>query len=229
MARLYLFAEGQTEQTFADLVLSPHLANYGVYLQRAVLIAHARKKRRVHRGGGRKYQPMKNDILRFTAQEKAADVYFTTMIDLYGIHSDFPGLDRADKLRHDPYQRVNHLQHEWNNDLAEPRFIPFIQLHEYEAYLFSRPEEFDLFYPGSNAQIDRLREIADAFESPELIDDGPTTAPSKRINEIFRDYERAKATIGPQIGELIGIQTIRSKCPHFDRWLAALEGLSRQH
>lgn len=26
MARLYLFAEGQTEQTFADTVLRPHLA-----------------------------------------------------------------------------------------------------------------------------------------------------------------------------------------------------------
>ena len=32
MARLYLFAEGQTEQTFADTVLKPHLANFGVYM-----------------------------------------------------------------------------------------------------------------------------------------------------------------------------------------------------
>lgn len=31
MVRLYLFAEGQTEQTFANIVLSPHLANHGVY------------------------------------------------------------------------------------------------------------------------------------------------------------------------------------------------------
>ena len=34
--------------------------------------AHARKKGRVHRGGGRRYAPMRNDIARFLAQEKGA-------------------------------------------------------------------------------------------------------------------------------------------------------------
>lgn len=80
MPRLYLFAEGATELTFADTVLKRHLANVGVYLHPPVLIAHAKKKGRVHRGGGRKYVPMKNDILRFLAQEKGGDVFFTTMI-----------------------------------------------------------------------------------------------------------------------------------------------------
>jgi hypothetical protein len=70
MARLYLFAEGQTELTFADTVLKPHLAGVGVYLHPPVLIAHARKKGRVHRGGGGRYVPMKNDILRFLAQQR---------------------------------------------------------------------------------------------------------------------------------------------------------------
>jgi hypothetical protein len=88
MPRLYLFAEGQTELTFADKVLKPHLALYGVYLQPPVLIAHARKKGKAHRGGGRRYSPMKNDIVRFLAQEKGADVFFTTMIDLYAIAAD---------------------------------------------------------------------------------------------------------------------------------------------
>ena len=92
MARLYLFAEGLTELTFADTVLKPHLATVGVYLHPPVLIAHAKKKGKVHRGGGRKYIPMKNDILRFLAQEKAGDAFFTTMIDLYAIHADFPEL-----------------------------------------------------------------------------------------------------------------------------------------
>ncbi len=34
MARLYLFAEGGTEETFADTLLKRHLANHGVYLAR---------------------------------------------------------------------------------------------------------------------------------------------------------------------------------------------------
>ena len=166
MARLYLFAEGQTEQTFADNVLSQHLARLGVYLQNAVLIAHARKKGKVHRGGGRKYLPMKNDILRFTSQEQGSDVYFTTMIDLYAIHSDFPGLEEAEGLRSDPYKRVEQLQASWADDIGDPRFVPFIQLHEFEAYLFTQPESLDLFYPeGGEADRDSAENGRNAQKS----------------------------------------------------------------
>src|SRR6266478_3482177 len=146
MCRLYLFAEGPTEQTFADTVLKPHLANMGVYVHSPVLIAHAKKKGKVHRGGGRKYIPMKNDILRFLAQEKAGDVFFTTMIDLYGIPAGFPGLDEAAKLRHLPEKRVEFLEQAFAGDIGDSRFIPYIQLHEYEAYLFSDPTWFSYFY-----------------------------------------------------------------------------------
>src|SRR5438128_3815964 len=110
MLRLYLFAEGTTELTFADTVLKPHLFNFGVYLQPPVLVAHAKKKGKVHRGGGRKYLPMKNDILRFLSQEKGRDVFFTTMIDLYAIPTQFPGLVEAEKLRHVPDKRVEFLE-----------------------------------------------------------------------------------------------------------------------
>ena len=90
MARVYLFVEGQTEQTFANTVLRPHLAHFGVYLHGAVMIAHARRKGDVHRGGAIRYQPVKDDIQRFQRQEKSADVRFTTMIDLYKLMQDFP-------------------------------------------------------------------------------------------------------------------------------------------
>ena len=66
MARLYLFAEGLTEQIFARevAVLAPHLAEdkYSVYLDKVMLIAHAHKKHRTHRGGGRNFHAMQKDI-----------------------------------------------------------------------------------------------------------------------------------------------------------------------
>ena len=99
MARLYLFAEGRTEQTFADTVLKPHLAECGVYMNRPVLIAHAHRKHRTHRGGGRKFRPMQNDICRFLKQDSARDVFFTSMIDLYVLHSGFPGVEVAEEHR----------------------------------------------------------------------------------------------------------------------------------
>lgn len=225
MARFYLFAEGQTEQTFAANVLSPHLANIGVYMQAAVLIAHAKKKGRTHRGGGRKYIPMKNDILRFLAQEKERDVFFTTMIDLYAIHADFPGLNESEKLRSLPKERVETLERAFADDIGDPRFIPYIQLHEYEAYLFSDPAKFGVFYNHHEKEISELREIADKT-APELINDGEHTAPSKRIIAVLPDYKGAKSVVGPQVAELIGLDMIRSKCSHFDAWLSRLEQLT---
>jgi len=225
VARLYLFAEGQTEQTFADTVLKPHLAMLGVYLHRPVLIAHAKKKGKTYRGGGRKYVPMKNDILRFLAQEKAGEVFFTTMIDLYAIHSEFPGLAEANKLRHLPDKRVEAIELAFAKDIGDRRFVPYIQLHEYEAYLFSDPTWFGYFYDHHEKAISALKAIADKYDTPELIDDGENSAPSKRIIAELPDYEDAKSAVGPQVAELIGLKVIRDKCPHFAAWLSRLEQL----
>ena len=214
MARLYLFAEGLTEQTFADRLLKPHLANFGVYLHPPVLIAHARRHRRVHRGGGRNYLPMKNDIQRFLAQEKSGNV--------------FPGLAESERLRSNPVQRVEFLEQSFAQDLADRRFVPYIQLHEYEAYLFADPIWFGYFYEQHDKQIAALQAIADQFETPELINDGLQSAPSKRIMAQLPDYEDAKAAIGSQVAELIGLNTIRAKCKHFANWLARLESLGQQ-
>jgi hypothetical protein len=225
MPRLYLFAEGATELTFADTLLKPHLAHFGMYLHPPVLIAHAKKKGRVHRGGGRKYVPMKNDIQRFLLQEKGRDVFFTTMIDLYAIHREFPALDDVEKLRHLPKQRVEALEQAFAEDIGDARFVPYLQLHEFEAYLFSDPSSFRYFYDHHEKQIEALLAIANQYATPELIDDGPHTAPSKRIVAELPDYEDAKAAVGPQVAELIGLEVIRGKCPHFASWLARLEKL----
>lgn len=229
MQRLYLFAEGQTELTFADTVLKPYLASVGVYLHPPVLIAHARKKGRVHRGGGGRYTPMKNDILRFLAQEKGQDVFFTTMIDLYAIHAELPGLAEAEKLRHLPEKRVQALEQSFAKDINDHRFVPYIQLHEYEAYLFSEPAWFGYFYDSHERQIAALKAIADRYATPELIDDGRDSTPSKRIIAEIPDYKGAKAVVGPQVAELIGLDVIRGKCPHFSAWLAKLENLVGCH
>jgi hypothetical protein len=225
MPRLYLFAEGTTEQTFADTVLTPHLAGFGVYLHRPVTIADARKKGRIHRGGGRRYLPIKNDIGRFLSQEKGADVYFTTMIDLYAIAADFPEMAEADKLRHLPVNRVEVLEQAFAADIRDRRFIPYIQLHEFEAYLFSDPSAFELLYDDQQKATAALQAIADSHDTPELIDDGQHSAPSKRIISHFPDYEHTKSSVGPLVAELIGLEVIRDKCPHFAGWLTRLESL----
>jgi len=168
---------------------------------------------------------MKRDIQRFAAQERGRDVFFTSMIDLYAIPHDFPGFGDAEKLRNDPYNRVDCLQDAWRDDIGDPRFVPFIQLHEYEAYLFCGVHEFLVFYEGAEKEVAELHTIAVKCRSPELIDDGQHTSPSKRIIGVFPDYAGAKVTIGPLIAKRIGLQAIRERCPHFDDWLTKIERL----
>jgi hypothetical protein len=226
MVRLYLFAEGQTEQIFARRVLTPHLAAFKVCLQHPVLVANARRKGVIHRGGGRRYLPMKNDIVRFLRQDSSSDAFFTTMIDLYAIHRDFPGLNDAERFRISPPSRVEYLEKMFAQDLCDRRFIPYIQLHEFEAYLFSLPEKFRLHYRAADRSIAALKAIADQHTTPELIDDGQHTAPSKRIIAEFPDYEDAKTVVGTQVAEAIGLEVIRRNCPHFNSWLSRLEALA---
>ena len=205
MTRLHLFAEGTTELVFAREVLGPHLWSYHVYLHNPVLAAHARKKGRVHRGGGRKFRPMQNDIERRLQEDHGPDVHFTTMIDLYALHQDFPGRGEADSLRNKPYNRVASLEQSWSRKTNDSRFIPFIQMHEFEACLYTEVAKLAEFFDHASHGIEELQTIANSVRSPELIDDGQHTAPSKRIAAQFPTYERLKATVGPQMAMLIGL------------------------
>src|SRR5262249_46454703 len=105
----------------------------------------------------------------------------------------------AEALRQDPIRRVEFLEQDFADDINDHRFIPYIQLHEYEAILFSEPSGFRYFYDHHEAQISALQAIAQAHTSPELIDAGLQTAPNKRIEAQFPDY--AKTLMGPEVAE----------------------------
>jgi hypothetical protein len=104
-------------------------------------------------------------------------------------------------------------------------FLPYIQLYEFEALILSDPEKFSVRFIEHDRQIKRLAELCLSFVSPELINDGQQTAPSKRIIKEIPEYEGAKASAGPLIAKEIGIKTMREKCPHFNNWLTKLEKL----
>ncbi|WP_244919393.1 DUF4276 family protein [Nostoc commune] len=96
---------------------------------------------------------------------------------------------------------------------------------QYEAYLFADPTCFEYLDARLTKEIEALKAIANQYETPELINDGQQTAPSKRIIAQFPDYGKAKPVFGPQLAERIGLEVIRSRCPHFNRWLSRLESL----
>ena len=101
-------------------------------------------------------------------------------------------------------------------------------MHEFEAYLYTEVGRFKEFFDNAGNGVRELQTVANSASSPELIDDGQHTAPSKRITAQFPTYERLKATVGPQMAKLIGLQKIRATCPHFDAWIRRLEQLENE-
>ena len=131
-------------------------------------------------------------------------------------------------MRNQPYDRVASLEQSWSTETNDRRFIPFIQLHEFEAYLYTETAKFTDFFDSATKGIGKLQTVAASVSSPELINDGEHTAPSKRIIEQLPTYERLKANVGPQMARLIGLPKIRAACPHFDAWVGRLEQLENE-
>lgn len=225
MNRLYVFCEGQTEQGFVNQVLGPHLYPAWDIHTQTILIAHSRSRGVIHRGGMGKYITLCHDITNELKRHRSNDVYFTTMLDLYKLAKDFPGTDDFNLDKHNPAPYVEALETAFEADIADRRFVPYLQLYEYETLLFSDPEKFRIAFDSCDEAVKKLQRIVAAFPSVEHINDGEPTAPSKRIIALLPGYSGLKPTAGPDIAASIGMAVLREKCPHFDAWVGRLEAL----
>jgi len=224
--RLHLVVEGQTEETYVNRVIVPHLATLNVWADVRVVEA-GRRGCLIHRGGLCEYAKLRGDLVRWMKQDDHPDVFFTTMIDLYGLGAlkdSFPGWQAAGLIS-DPYRKVAELEAALARDIGHQRFLPYLQLHEFEALLLASPAHLGVEFVEHHQEIRDLEAIAAGFASPELIDDGPDTAPSKRIIAKLPQYKGLKASAGPIVAEKIGLAVLREKCRHFGEWLSQLEKL----
>jgi len=221
--RLNLVVEGQTEEAFVRDVLAPHLASFGVWA-RARCAQTGRKRGIVYRGGITSYAKLRRDLALWMSEDQKPDAYFSTMVDLYRLPTDFPGYGAASRIT-DVQARVDALEKSFREDLAHPRgqFVPHIQPYEHEALLLARPDVFVYRFPGRDDAVAALCELVASCASPECIND--EDPPSKRILSLLPDYD--KRADGPPLAIEIGLPALRDRCPHFDQWLQHLEELSR--
>ena len=233
--RVNFIVEGQTEETFVRRILAESLAQCGVYVGGARCVETGRKPRKglnirkpgkqetIFRGGMPSYEKIKRDIHRWLDEDSKA--YLTTMFDLYELSYDFPNYEAALKTQ-DPYIKIKILEDALKSEISNSRFVPYIQLHEFEGLLFSDVGVIDRVLKPYNegSSLEELRRIREQFKTPEEINDGKETAPSKRILHLFKSYQ--KVTNGYQIAQEIGIYVIRNECPHFNEWLVNLGRLA---
>ncbi len=221
MNRVIAVVEGQTEQIFVRDVLAPWLGWKGVMLS-ARLVGKPG-----HKGGIGRFERARNDIVKLLRQE--SETVVTTMFDYYRMPSSWPGRTEAKSLQHQrkaPQVEASIAEaviKEFGSEFDVRRLIPYVQMHEFEALLFSEPIALAEVMRNAEA-VNKLQVIRDVFDTPEEINDDPATAPSKQIVDIFPYYQ--KPLHGVLAAKRITVEKIRSQCPHFSDWLTRLENLA---
>lgn len=217
MKTALVLVEGQTEERFVKDVLAPEFFALDFFFDPRLLITKRVKHGASFKGGITTYGKFRNDVVRLLAEAHGRLV--TTVIDYYRLPNDFPGMSTRPQTT--PIDRVLHVEKQIYEDFGAPsNFLPFLALHEFEAWLFSSRDQL----PNTLTEPDKAVEFAairDSFEDPEQINEGPQTAPSKRIAQMFPGYR--KVLHGPVAAKRIGVETIRAECPHFDSWYRGLE------
>lgn len=215
MIRVNIIVEGQTEEAFVGQTLLPYFAERGIIVN-ARRVETGRKKGKIYKGGGDNYEKIRNDIIRWIKEDQ--DAWITTMFDLYAIPQNFPGVGEVSTYD-DPYIKIENVERAFENDIACYKFIPYIQLHEFESVLLAGPMKIMEYFIEDKKACERLHNMTLGFDSPEHINQSAGNAPSKRIIKEIPSYEKLKSTAGPLIADAIGIDVIMRKCRHFSEWI----------
>lgn len=222
MIRLGIIGEGLSEQNLAEKIIGPHLLSFEFFSFARQIVTKRKSAQKDAKGGMPSYERVKADISRLLNEDQALVV--TSMFDLYALPRDFPGYKEIDPIN-DPYQKVAYLEESFRKDIASDRFLPYIQLYELETLFFANTQVTHdvLCLNNPKSSLKNLDKILQSYKNPEFINDDPSTAPSKRIQTIYPDYQ--KSVDGINILQKIGLTRIREKCEHFNMWLTRLESL----
>lgn len=205
MIRLGISVEGGTEEAFIKDVLYRHFLEFRVYAFP------------INLGGNINIYRVVPEIARLY---DSFDVV-TTFYDFYGFkrHNSIDGDDLEtiilDRVREDFKQR--------QRGMDERRFVPYIQMHEFEGLLFSDVDCFDILPDVGQKHIEALRAVRRAFNTPEDINNSKETAPSKQIQRLGIRYDKVEHA--PIIATMIDLSVIRGECPRFSNWVSWVEGL----
>ncbi len=218
MRRIKILVEGQTERIFTNEILEPHFHEKNLSVI-SVLLQEA--------GGIPKYSRAIKEILKALKSDRNS--FCTTMIDFYGMPNDWPGRtesqscqnykDKAQKIEQALLNdAINQMGDSWN----PAQFIPYVQMHEFEALLFS---DISVLANDNPSIILRLTSRL-GVSCPEEINDNYDTCPSRRIKQQIKEYN--KQVSGIIAAKKIGLTKMREKCPHFNEWIEKLEGIGEQ-
>ncbi len=213
MKRVEIIVEGQTEQEFVKELIKPFLLSINPTIYVTPILIRTSSN---GRGGFSNYQHLKNDITR-TLSSRSNDLIVSMFVDFFRIPTSVPKYKEI-MAKGVHLDQVAQLEAAIDIDIKDRRFIPYIQLHEFEALLFSSNIGFENYFIPEHAEQTNI--IVTDYDNPEEINSSPETAPSKRLIKIKSDYD--KALEGNLIALEVGMTTIMQRCPRFKSWIDLL-------
>lgn len=216
MKRLIITCEGETEQEFCKDVLAPYFLPKEIYIEYPT-IKHSH-------GGIVAWATLKKQLVNHLYE---GDVAVTMLVDYYRIKESylFPGWEEAKQIEN-VFDRMRLLFTRMKEDMPaefRERFIPYVQLHEFEGLLFSDISVFSHNFTSEELQMDLLDIAVRSANTPEEINNGPDTAPSVRLMKAISGYN--KVVYGACLASEIGLSVICNKCKLFNEWIISLENI----
>jgi hypothetical protein len=216
----HILVEGQTEETFVTEVLGRHLHSHNIQLTPSIAKTSRRGSGPSKKGGVSNFAKIEFEL--GLLLRNAGISYVTTMFDYHKwAGDDFPGWGTMPASL-DCWRRVKHLEDHFAQRIDDPKFVPYLSLHEFESLLFASPDDIVRNLPGLSKEGERAIKNPGRFDSPEEINDNEP--PSKRIEKYYRSYD--KINFGSIIALDIGLEKIRAACTHFNQWVTKLESWS---
>lgn len=222
MKQIFIVVEGETEERFVREVLYNHFILREIHVEAQQWITN---RKLGLRGGGSNFDLIENHVKRVVARYKNdPTVFVSTMIDLYAFPQQGNTIYDEEVKKQSGKSKAHLLQEKFAQRIAYRNFIPYVQLHEYEALLLSKPDSLSHFYTDKSAEIELIKKEIIGI-APEDINETPENAPSKRIIRHIPSYEKQKTTAGVMAAQKIGLPLLRKNCPHFDEWITKLESI----
>ncbi len=100
-----------------------------------------------------------------------------------------------------------------------------IPTYEFKGLLFSDVATLSQVEPDWTRSLSQLEQVYNKFETPEHINDGYDTKPSKRLEKLLNPKYK-KTRHGPLAAKKITLEVIERECPHFKAWMDKLRALA---
>ena len=215
MSRILILLEGETEYEFVSQVLAPYLLTKFVFLIPTIVETKKVIGGTPHKGGG-DFSKLKADILSLLHDSDAIAV--TTLYDFYG----FPAIPN---LEAEIYQDIVKLEDAIASQFNHRRFRPYLQMHEFEAFLFIEPE-LTAKAALKQQHTASIQQHRNQFNHVEEINLGLSTAPSKRLIATIGKYNKPR--IGAKVTQTLGVVKLMQECPKFAAWVNWMVSLAPQ-